>query len=231
MVRWSVEQFFGRVKNKFRFLKTEMPNIYTEKISRFLRFATAILNYQDHGIRYDPVKMDELVTRTLERMKVEDSLLSRIEISGLSNPNNTWTVINHTVITDFPKLTMQDLEILTLGKYQTSLAPEYTKSHLNETYEVYSNPQFQGLLKVRLGSRFRAAVYHYLYIEYWPNRNGAEGLSSWHCQCQVGARLVGCCGHIASVFWFLGLGRYSPLPMSRISYENVKNAPRKLNSS
>ena len=109
MIRWSVEQFFGRIKNKFRFLKTEMPNIYTEKISGFLRFATAVLNYQNHGNRYDPAKMELLVTRTLERMRVEDSLLNRIEISGLSNPNNTWTVLKHTVITNFPKLTMQDL--------------------------------------------------------------------------------------------------------------------------
>ena len=178
MVRWSVEQFFGRLKNKFKFLKTEIPNIYTEKISRFLRFATAILNYQDHGIRYDPVKMDQLVAQPLERMIIEDSLLSRIEISGLSAQNIVWEVLNHSVITDFPKLSMQDLEVLTLGKYQTSLAPEYTKSHLNETYEVQCNPQFRGLIKVRLGSRFRAAVYHHLFIEYWPIQNGARGIES-----------------------------------------------------
>jgi len=109
------------------------------------------------------------------------------------------------------------------------LAPEYTKSHLHETYQLYTNPQFKGLIKVRLGTRFRAGVYHHLFIEYWPNQNGAGGIESWHCQFQVGARLVGCCGHIASVFWYLGLGRFSPLPVSRISYKAVKNAPRKLN--
>jgi len=170
--------------------------------------------------------MDKLVALTLERMKLQDSLLSRIEISGLSKPNVKWIALSHTVIVDFPKLSNEDLEVLTLGKYQTSLAPEYTKTHLNETYEVFSNPQFRGLIKVRLGSRFRAAVYHHLCIEYWPNRNGAERISSWHCQCQVGARLVGCCGHIASVLWFSDLGRFGPLSTSRISYEDVKNAPR-----
>ncbi|GFU21941.1 uncharacterized protein TNCV_3284091 [Trichonephila clavipes] len=30
-----------------------------------------------------------------------------------------------------------------------------------------------------------------------------------YCQCKVGARLVGCCAHVASVFWYLRYWRHN----------------------
>lgn len=34
------------------------------------------------------------------------------------------------------------------------------------------------------------------------------GVSGWYCQCKVGARVVGCCAHIASVMWYLAHHRH-----------------------
>ncbi|GFW36955.1 uncharacterized protein TNCV_5018541 [Trichonephila clavipes] len=31
----------------------------------------------------------------------------------------------------------------------------------------------------------------------------------WYCHCKVGARVVGCCAHVASVLWYLGYWRHN----------------------
>ncbi|GFW62796.1 uncharacterized protein TNCV_2625591 [Trichonephila clavipes] len=31
----------------------------------------------------------------------------------------------------------------------------------------------------------------------------------WYCQCKVGARVVGCCAHVASVLWYSGHWRHN----------------------
>ena len=39
--------------------------------------------------------------------------------------------------------------------------------------------------------------------------NNSFKLKGWYCECKNGARTLGCCCHIASVIYFLALGRYS----------------------
>ncbi|XP_052680283.1 uncharacterized protein LOC128161076 [Crassostrea angulata] len=41
------------------------------------------------------------------------------------------------------------------------------------------------------------------WIQYTP-----EQISGWYCTCKVGARVVGCCAHIASALWYLGYERH-----------------------
>ncbi|GFQ66503.1 uncharacterized protein TNCT_546991 [Trichonephila clavata] len=31
----------------------------------------------------------------------------------------------------------------------------------------------------------------------------------WYCLCKVGARVVGCCAHVASILWYLGYWRHN----------------------
>ena len=38
-------------------------------------------------------------------------------------------------------------------------------------------------------------------------------LLGWYCTCKAGARVVGCCAHIASVVWYLGWKRWQENPL------------------
>ena len=39
--------------------------------------------------------------------------------------------------------------------------------------------------------------------------NKTDPIRSWYCTCKSGARVVGCCAHVASVLWFLGFFHFN----------------------
>ena len=43
-----------------------------------------------------------------------------------------------------------------------------------------------------------------LWVEY---TQGLNRITRWYCGCSSGARTVGCCAYVASVFWYLGYNR------------------------
>ncbi|GFR21588.1 hypothetical protein TNCT_14081 [Trichonephila clavata] len=46
------------------------------------------------------------------------------------------------------------------------------------------------------------------------------------CQCKVGARVVNCCAHVASVLWYLGYWRHNHKKTSSPGYaDTLQNAP------
>lgn len=51
---------------------------------------------------------------------------------------------------------------------------------------------------------------------------GPNPIGGWYCQCKTGARVVGCCAHIASVLWYLGYVGHNAMCNYRPSqdYEN-----------
>ena len=56
--------------------------------------------------------------------------------------------------------------------------------------------------------------------------NDIDPVKDWFCQCKAGARVVGCCAHVSSVIWHLGLTRHfeQPLPSRRDSKQSLFNA-------
>lgn len=91
-----------------------------------------------------------------------------------------------------------------MGVYQIHQAPFYVKEHLDEdgTIQLMVHKESDSLIKLKIQSRHSQSVSHTLWIQYTPKQ-----ISGWHCTCKVGARVVGCCAHIACVLWYLGYER------------------------
>ena len=45
-----------------------------------------------------------------------------------------------------------------------------------------------------------------MWIKYSP-----VSVESWYCKCRAGARVIGCCSHLASIMWYLGFARHQNL--------------------
>ena len=95
---------------------------------------------------------------------------------------------------------------MTMGVYQLKQAPNYVCQHKgdNNSYDLFVCKVKPCLLKVKIQSRHSKQTYYNLFIKY-----SMEGeIEGWYCQCKVGARVVGCCAHVASVLWYLGYQRF-----------------------
>lgn len=78
---------------------------------------------------------------------------------------------------------------------------------------MYIHKLFDGLILVKLESRFRRPLLHHVFIEFEDDianedKPGVEKIRGYYCSCQVGARVLGACSHVTAVLWFLGLARH-----------------------
>ena len=69
---------------------------------------------------------------------------------------------------DFPRLTMQDLQRITIGVYQLKQAASYTRKHLNEDrdYILYTHKEDSGIIRIKIQSRHINSKQYQLWIQY-----------------------------------------------------------------
>lgn len=214
LTRWVVEAVNGRLKNKFKFFDMVIPCHYFNrdcdtKLTRFVKIACALMNAFCPPIFKDREEHEELLEDIQRRENLNNSLKEELFADQTSFIRGTkkWSKLVSRDI-EFPELSLPELRKITLGRFQVHNAPGYADEHLRldrnfiiEAYKVRA-----GLLRTRLKSRFRSVERHYIWIEY--NVNGLpEKITRYYCQCQMGARTIGCCSHIACVLWFLGYKR------------------------
>lgn len=82
----------------------------------------------------------------------------------------------------------------------------YAREHMDKenAYQLQVCKIKENLLRVEIQSRHCNNISHISFIEY--NLDGE--ITGWYCTCKVGARVVGCCAHIASIIWYLGYQRF-----------------------
>jgi hypothetical protein len=56
--------------------------------------------------------------------------------------------------------------------------------------------------------------------------NVFQRITGWFCTCYVGARTVGTCSHVASVIWYLGIGRYEPKKITKSWTSMFQDVPK-----
>ena len=102
---------------------------------------------------------------------------------------------------------MKKLRDLTIGVYQIRQANSYSKEHQTDAwkYQIFVNKEQDGVLKAQIRSGHTNSRTYHLWIEHSTSLNPITG---WFCTCKLGARVVGCCAHIASAFWYLGFERH-----------------------
>jgi len=230
MLRWLVESVNGRLKNVFKFFDSTIPITYIPLLGSLFRISCALSNAFFPPLFTDSEESLTLVRSTLDRLPELNSLQKYVEEQGLEAKRTCWRPATQEAVVDFPRITNNDMKLITLGVYQTSLAGSYTALHLdaNSTYGIYYHIEERHLLRAKIESRYTKNKTHQIWIKYNSELEGCQGITGYYCTCKTGARVVGCCSHIASVIWYLGYGRHEPglkLPNTCIA-DSIKDADK-----
>ncbi|XP_035706652.1 uncharacterized protein LOC118435202 [Folsomia candida] len=212
LVRWLVEAVNGRLKIKFKFFSDVIPGSYLPKLRRFFRIAMAMINCFCPPLMEDTERHQQIALDALARSKVDNEMKKRVARDKLDRNTEKWSTASSSGVQGFPILSVQDLEKLTLGVYQVSLAKEYTKKHLSEDSEfnIQLNTEVSGVLRAKLASRFTSGKNHQLWIQFDANLQSHNAITGYYCDCWQGARTVGMCAHVTCVIWYLGYKRHQP---------------------
>ena len=207
-VRWIIESANGRVK-QWRFFSNFVPNTMIEKIGNYFEIVCTLMYCYRPVFVIDTSKDREIAEKILQLANETNKIKEYIEkVKDKDGKQLKWTNLNATNSVDnFPKMSYDELQELTLGTYQLKQARSYTTEHLSEdgAYLVKVTNQRQDLLRAQIQSRHRNAVKYNLYIQY-----NTKMITGWYCKCPNGSRVVGCCAHLASVMYYLAFGRYNP---------------------
>jgi hypothetical protein len=130
-IRWVIESVNGRIKNKFHFFNNTIQNHYVgnNKLLRFLRVACAMLNAYFPVIRAERPGDYQLAVFMKDRAELSNLLKERIETENWNTRRTVWKPLRASQITDFPMLSMDDLQDITVGIYQIKMAPAYISRH------------------------------------------------------------------------------------------------------
>lgn len=215
LLRWVVEAVNGRLKKMFKFFDHNIQCHYfmnsCEKLNRLLRISCAIMNRYCPPIYHDTDDQ----TMLLEDIQKKDTAINPLMKEIMANEKEfvrkrvCWKKYTSAEFQDFPQITLEELRKISLGKFNIKGSRAYTDAVLraDNQYHVHVHRQRPGLLRVRLGSKFRGGSSHLVWIEY--SANGEEKILGHYCQCMQGARMITTCGHITSVLWYLGYQRHT----------------------
>ncbi|KMQ84946.1 hypothetical protein RF55_16831 [Lasius niger] len=229
--RWIIEARNGHIKSIFKFFRNLISVVHAVNLREFYLITGAIINKYRDVILMEGATL-ELAQAILERARTLNALKQRVIEQGLARRNGMWQRLNEDKVRDFPILELNYLKELTVGIYQLSLAPAYIQDKVArdgiKVFELDEHRE-EGLIRVRLFSRFRNAVRYQLWITYKNNKTleeADEPITGYYCTCVSGSRTLGSCAHVASVLWFLGFARHQ----SNIKYpsnallENIRDA-------
>lgn len=210
-VRWVVESANGRIK-QWKFLAKTVPNTLVPAVGDFVRIVCSLCNAFRDPLTPVNDQNSPLIEKMLQKLLFlqENNLIHKRTLFKELQEDDPD-------LDNFSKLSMESLRDITLGVYQVKQAPSYSKEHMCDgSYNIMIHKENQNIVKVKIQSRHVKSVTHTLWIEFDPN-DFLEPITSWYCTCKVGARVVGCCSHIASVLWFLGYERQQNNPTRAVT--------------
>lgn len=184
-----------------RFFGERIPAPYFDKLKMFLDNALAIINAFS-----GPLQVDEEFNVTVADIisvndDTENPLQLKVEREGLDTKRTIWIEVTEEEFPEFPTLTEDDMKLITLGVYQIAMGKLYNNFHLesNAGYRFFGHKDEDGLIKVKMQSRFKSSQTYLLFIEFDEHQNGRGAIKNWYCKCETGARTLGCCSHVAAV--------------------------------
>ncbi|XP_061196609.1 uncharacterized protein LOC133204881 [Saccostrea echinata] len=206
-VRWVVESVNGRIKT-WKYLGKTLPNTQIPYIGDYLRIVCSICNKYRPPINTGTFEDDlAIATKMTMLAKQSNELQSFVQENGLDKRSMKWQKLDaeetSTCIT-FPKLTEDEIRELTIGVYQLKTAKSYSSEHFTDdgSFEVLVSNEIPNIISARIQSRHVSSKKYSLWVKY------DTSILSWYCTCKNGARVVGMCGHIACVIWFLSYARH-----------------------
>jgi hypothetical protein len=204
-VRWTVESYHARMK-KWRILSDRIENQFLPKLGDMVRIISAGLNaFRGSIVANADNDQLHMIAKLMNEQKSQNNTLKYYIDRGLIRTRSHWRNMDDESIV-FPEIDLDYLRELFFGTYQIKQSKTYTEEHLDEdgNYIVQVAPEEGEIIRCRIQSRHSNATRYYAWIRYSLLDNT---IKAWYCQCRSGARTLGCCGHIASVIWYLSYAR------------------------
>jgi len=191
---------------KWGILSDRIENPFLLKLGDIVRIISAALNAFRGPIMVN-AQNDDLcaIAKLMKEQLFKNNTLQNDIGRGLISTRSHWKNLDDEDI-EFPEIDLDILRSLFFGTYQIKQSKTYTEEHLDENgnYVIQVAPENNEVLRCRIQSRHSNATRYYAWIQYNLTSNGID---AWYCQCRSGARTLGCCGHIASVIWYLSYAR------------------------
>ncbi|XP_062619215.1 uncharacterized protein LOC134280774 [Saccostrea cucullata] len=207
-VRWIVEATNGRLK-QWQYLAKTLPNSQIPFIGDYVRIVAALCNKYRPPLSVSSDEDKQLAAKMLHLSERVNTLQERVETEGLDRRGMRWTKVDaENVAPDFPCYEETELRQLTLGVYQLRMAHSYAKEHIDEDggFEICISDDIPGLVSAKIQSRHIAAKQYRCWVSF------SDGVvDGWYCKCKAGTRVVGMCGHVTSIVWYLSFGRHQEL--------------------
>ena len=140
-------------------------------------------------------------SREIERLISNNQLSMRTKWIKLLDSNSDL---------NFPHLSLDFLRQYTCGTYQIKQSKAYAKAHLYENDQEFAlelSPSDDNIFRCRLQSRHSNNTKYYLCVQFHETADD-DPIKDHYCQCKSGTRMVGCCGDIATILWYLGYARH-----------------------
>lgn len=216
-----VESANGRIK-QWKLLGKTFPNTLVPAVGDFVRIVCALCNIFRDTLTPVNDQHSPLIEKMLKKSQQPNKLLTFLQKNNLIHKRTLFKELQEDdpELNNFPKLSIESLRDIILG------VPSYSKEHMcNGSYNILIHKENKNIVIVKFQSRHIRSVTHTLRVEFDPN-DIQEPITSWYCTCKVGARVVGCCSHIASVIWFLGYERHqeNPTRVVTISTDTILDA-------
>ena len=160
----------------------------------------------------------------LERKAKVNVLQQQLENKSFLKRQNWQKVEAESTALDFPILSIEDIKGITMGIFHIKQAFSYAQEHIDDDgqYEVLMSTQFKGLLLAYIQSKHSNRKQYNALIKY-----DSTSVQEWCCQCPNGNNTIGCCSHICSIIWYLGLARHDhhqPKQVSNLFMNYLKDA-------
>lgn len=237
--RWVVEARNGHLKSIFGMFRSTVPMQHVKNIGDFVRIGCATINAY-----CKPIKMSHATVKWAQDMiaqsKKQNKLRLFVEENKLQGQRKNWETMSSESLPEFPQLSYDYLRKITFGVYQIKLARSYVQDKIqNENqYNFKVHEERPGFIRVQTKSRFSGSKKRNLWIIYKHalltndqliyDKDDEGPILGWCCDCPNGARSLGCCAHVVSVLWYLGLARHqSNLFPSNQLLSAVKDCPQR----
>ena len=225
-IRWVIESANGRIK-QWRIFDKVLPNSLLKTVGDLVGIVCALQNAYGAPFVNSTVK-DKIIAEKMILLKDKTNELAHFvaQLKNKSEKSIKWSELDAAnAVKDFPKLTFEQLNDLTLGRchnymrffvyftfcyvgiYQLKQAKAYTVEHLSADgkYTAKIALHRHDLLRAKIQSRHKNNVAYDVWVQYSSNI-----VLGWYCTCPAGARVVGCCAHVASIVWYLSFARFHP---------------------
>lgn len=237
-LRFIVEYINGQLKSRFRLLDGIIQNKCKKDIFLDFQIACAIYNFTFTPVIADGDLNGEIAKAMLQR-RIECPRNDMIAYCKAEiRKTRTWTPLTAELVNDFPRIPQEIIyKQITLGVYQLKISLQYIRQHLGlggkfkvfvssaeqVTYDDGTDSWTGKILRAKIQGRFSGIKIRQVFIRYDPTKEGRSAVRMWWCNCNGGSKTVGCCGHIASVIYFLAYAQYLTHLPNAINVKVIRN--------